>query len=415
MALLKIRSFINSILGFLSMLIGLVGKPSSGKSTFFKALTLAEVAIAPYPFTTIKPNEGVGFVRVECVEKFFNVKCNPREGYCVDGTRFVPVKLMDVAGLVPGAHLGKGLGLQFLDDLRQADCLIHIVDVSGGTNEKGEIVEPGSYDPCYDIKFLEIEIDMWYLGIIKKGWEKFARQVQQEQSNIAVGLAKQLSGLNVTEEMIETAIKHLSLNPTRPVEWSEEALHQLAVELRKRTKPMIIAANKADISTAEANLKRLKEQFPDKIIVPCSAESELALKEATKAGLISYRPGDSDFKLTGNLNDKQKKALEFIRENVLKKYKSTGVQEVLDDAVFKLLRYIAIFPGGVRKLTDQFGRVLPDCFLLPPNSTALDFAYRLHTDFGKNFIRAIDVKTKKTVGKEHLLKSGDVVEIVANR
>jgi len=397
------------------MLIGLVGKPSSGKSTFFKALTLAEVAIAPYPFTTIKPNEGVGFVRVECVEKFFNVKCNPREGYCVDGTRFVPVKLMDVAGLVPGAHLGKGLGLQFLDDLRQADCLIHIVDVSGGTNEKGEIVEPGSYDPCYDIKFLEIEIDMWYLGIIKKGWEKFARQVQQEQSNIAVGLAKQLSGLNVTEEMIETAIKHLSLNPTRPVEWSEEALHQMAVELRKRTKPMIIAANKADVSTAEANLKRLKEQFPDKIIVPCSAESELALKEATKAGLISYRPGDSDFKLTGNLSDKQKQALEFIRKNVLNNYGSTGVQEVLDDAVFKLLRYIAIFPGGVRKLTDQFGRVLPDCFLLPPNSTALDFAYRLHTDFGKNFIRAIDVKTKKTVGKEHLLKSGDVVEIVANR
>ncbi len=397
------------------MLIGLVGKPSSGKSTFFKALTLAEVAIAPYPFTTIKPNEGVGFVRVDCVEKFFKVKCNPREGYCVDGTRFVPVKLMDVAGLVPGAHLGKGLGLQFLDDLRQADCLIHIVDASGGTNEKGEIVEPGSYDPCYDIKFLEVEIDMWYLGIIKKGWEKFARQVQQEQSNIAVGLAKQLSGLNVTEEMIETAIKHLSLNPTRPVEWSEEALHQLAVELRKRTKPMIIAANKADVPTAEANLKKLREQFPDKIIVPCSAESELALKEAAKANLISYRPGDSDFKLTGNLSDKQKQALEFIRQNVLKKYGSTGVQDVIDSSVFKLLRYIAIFPGGVHKLTDQFGRVLPDCFLLPPNSTALDFAYRLHTDFGKNFIRAIDVKTKKTVGKEHLLKSGDVVEIVANR
>ena len=397
------------------MLIGLVGKPSSGKSTFFKALTLAEVAIAPYPFTTIKPNEGVGFVRVECVEKFFNVKCNPREGYCVDGTRFVPVKLMDVAGLVPGAHLGKGLGLQFLDDLRQADCLIHIVDASGGTNEKGEIVEPGSYDPCYDIKFLEIEIDMWYLGIIKKGWEKFARQVQQEQSNIAIGLAKQLSGLNVSEEMIETAIKHLSLNRARPVEWSEEALHQMAVELRKRTKPMIIAANKADVSTAEANLKRLKEQFPDKIIVPCSSESELALKEAAKAGLISYRPGDSDFKMVGNLNDKQKKALEFMKSNVLNKYKSTGVQEVLDDAVFKLLKYLAIFPGGVHKLTDQFGRVLPDCFLLPPNSTALDFAYRLHTDFGKNFIRAIDVKTKKTVGKEHMLKSGDVVEIVANR
>src|SRR3989344_5642429 len=126
------------------MIIGLVGKPSAGKSTFFKAATLADVEIANYPFTTIKPNSGVGYVKIECAEKNFNVKCNPRTGYCIEGKRFVPVQMIDVAGLVPDAHLGKGRGNQFLDDLRQADVLIHVVDVSGSLNAFGEPVEAGS-------------------------------------------------------------------------------------------------------------------------------------------------------------------------------------------------------------------------------------------------------------------------------
>src|SRR3989338_777392 len=134
------------------MIVGVVGKPSVGKSTFFKALTLAEVAIAPYPFTTIEPNKGFAFVKVQCVDKEFGVQCNPRFGYCVGGTRFVPVEVIDVAGLVPGAHEGKGMGNKFLDDLRQADALIHIVDIAGATNEKGEIIEPGKYDPAFDVK-----------------------------------------------------------------------------------------------------------------------------------------------------------------------------------------------------------------------------------------------------------------------
>ena len=101
--------------------------------------------------------------------------------------------------------------------------------------------------------------------------------------------------------------------------------------------------------------------------------------------------------------------------DILNKLNSTGVQGVLDQAVFDLLKYIAIFPGGASKLEDKDGNVLPDCFLMPFNSTALDFAYKLHTDFGKNFIRAIDVKTKRTVGKEHILQHLDIVEIVAGR
>lgn len=399
------------------MIVGVVGKANVGKSTFFKAATLAEVEIANYPFATIKPNTGMGYVKIDCADKEFGVQCNPREGYCIDHKRFVPFQMIDVAGLVPGAHEGKGMGNQFLEDLRQADVLIHVVDTAGTTNEKGEPITPGSYDPEKDVKFLEEELDYWYQGIMKKGWERFARQVMQEKGHIHQALGKQLSAFKVTEKMAEEVIKKLGLENKKPIEWTDEDLLNLATQFRKITKPMIIACNKMDVSTAEQNYNKLKEKFPHLMLVPCSAESELALREAAKHGIIKYIPGEKNFEITQpeKLNNNQKNALEFIKKNVLEKYGSTGVQQVLDTAVFDLLKYMAIFPGGVNKLSDSQGRIMPDCFLMPPATTALGFAYKLHTDLGNNFIRAIDVKTKRTVGKEHPLKQGDVVEIISGK
>ncbi|MBT4935518.1 redox-regulated ATPase YchF [Candidatus Woesearchaeota archaeon] len=399
------------------MLIGIVGKPNVGKSTFFKAATLADAEIANYPFATIKPNEGVGYVKIKSAAKDFGKEPNPREGYYMHGWRFVPVKMIDVAGLVPGAHEGKGMGNQFLDDLRQADVLIHVIDISGSTNEKGEQVQPGEYDPAEDVKFLEVELDMWYLGILMKGWQKFSRTVVQERKEIHLALGTQLSGLHVDEVMVDNAIKELSLNKEKPQYWTEDEMKGLATALRQKTKPMIIACNKIDVPGADANLKRLQQEFPNYIFVACSSESELALKEAAKHDVIDYVPGDNNFSILdqSKLNEKQTHALTFIKETILTQYQSTGVQDVIDKAVFELLEYMAIFPGGVTKLEDSEGRCLPDCFMMPPNTTALDFAYKLHSDFGKNFIRAIDVRTKRTVGKEHLLQHRDVVEIVAGR
>ena len=398
------------------MLIGIVGKPSCGKSTFFKAQTLANVEIANYPFTTIKPNHGTGYVRVECVDKEFNTKCNPRLGYCIDSKRFVPVELLDVAGLVPGAHEGKGMGNQFLDDLNQADVLIHIIDIAGSTNEKGESVPPLSYDPANDVKFLEHELDMWYLRLIEKGWDRFARSVNQEKPELNKAVAKQLSSLRVTESLMEGVIEELNLD-ANIMKWDKNVLMKIAAKLRTITKPMIIACNKIDVPGAINNFEKLKKEFPNHILVPCSAEAELALREASKHELIKYLPGDSDFEILneGKLSDKQKNALEFIRKEVLQKFGSTGVQKVLDIAVFELLRYVAIFPGGVNKLEDQHGNRLPDCFLMPPESTALDFAFKLHTDLGKHFIKAIDVKSRRPVGKEHILKNRDVIEIATSK
>ncbi|MBI2133655.1 redox-regulated ATPase YchF [Candidatus Woesearchaeota archaeon] len=399
------------------MLIGIVGKPSCGKSTFFKALTLADVAIASYPFTTIKPNRGVGHVRVGCADRFFNVQCNPREGYCIGGNRFVPVELLDVAGLVPGAHEGKGLGNQFLDDLRQAHVLIHVIDASGSTNAHGEAVPEGSYDPSNDILFLEKEMDLWYLSILKRPWEKFSRQTFMEHQKLDIAISKQFSGLNANDKMVGAIIERLHLDSENPTRWSENDLGLFATELRKETKPIIIAANKADSLVAQANIKKLSSDFPGYTIVPCSAECELALKEASKKGLIVYIAGESSFMMLdeGKLNEKQKAALKFVEDRVLSVYSGTGVQETLNRAVFDVLGCKAVFPGGVNKLSDQYGRVLPDCFLMPGNSTALDFAFRIHTDIGSSFIRAIDVKRRQTIGKEHVLQNGDVIEIISGK
>lgn len=396
------------------MLIGLVGKPSAGKSTFFKAATLAEVAIASYPFTTIKSNHGIGYVKVDCIDKEFGVQCQPNHGFCTKGKRFVPVEIMDVAGLVPGASEGKGLGNQFLDDLRTADVFIHILDVSGTTDSEGKPTE--NYNVSEDLRFLEQELDKWFFNILVKAWKTFVKKIETEsgdsKGNFSQIIARQFSGLKVTEKNVKNVLAKDSF-PERAGSWNDDDLKKFASALRKESKPIIIAANKIDLEKSSENYRKIKKEFPDMIIVPCSADSELALREALKAGLIDYIPGEQDFSIKGNLSEKQENALRKIKENVLDKFETgTGVQAVLDCTVFDLLGYITVFPASANKLRDSKGKILPDCFLMPPGTTALDFAYFLHTDFGNNFIKAIDARTKMAWGKEHKLKHRDALEIV---
>ena len=392
------------------MLIGLIGKPSVGKSTFFKSATLAEVEIASYPFTTIKANHGVGYVKVDCIENDFHVKCNPNHGFCIHGNRFVPIDLMDVAGLVSGASEGKGLGNQFLDDLRRADCFIHIVDISGTTDSEGK--QTKGHNPCEDINFLEDELNKWYNNILMKVWKTFARKTEMEHANFSEAVAKQFSGLKINEDQVKEVLLKLGFNE-RPSLWSDGEIKKFSSGLRRLSKPMIIAANKIDVEEGPENCLKVKKEFTGLLIVPCSADSELALRQAGKAGLIDYIPGEREFKILKDLNEKQKRALEKIKESVLLKFEEgTGVQKILNTAVFDLLEYIPVFPASANKLGDSKGNILPDCFLLPPGSTALDFAYFLHTDFGKNFIKAINAKTKMALGKDYKLKPRDALEII---
>lgn len=399
------------------MQVGIVGKPSSGKSTFFSAATLIDVAIANYPFTTINPNKGIGFVRVEDAGKFFGVVSNPRHGFLVNDDpknpiRYVPVELIDVAGLVPGANEGKGLGNKFLNDLSQADALIHVVDASGSTDAEGKEVPEGSHDPCEDVRFLEGEIELWFLKIIENNWAKFQKSPEKDFNKRTAIMAQSLSGVKILVHHIEKAVRQLKIDEKLFGEWTSEDKKNFAKKCREWSKPIIIAANKCDLPSGEKNVKRMKETFPDKTIVPCSAASELALRKATKAGIMKYYPGWNHYELLGTINDKQKAGLETIQKNVLEKFGGTGVQTCLDTVIFNVLEYFPVFPAGLKGLVDSSGRTLADCFLMPKGSKAIDFAYTLHTDMGDGFIRAIDVKTKQVIGRDHPLKSGDCIELV---
>ena len=261
---------------------------------------------------------------------------------------------------------------------------------------------------------LEWELDKWYRGILEKVWNKLTRTIKSTKLDFAKEIAKQFSGLKVDEDDVKEVLLKLKLNREDAVNWTQEETASFSRGLRHLTKPMLIAANKADKEGSEENLKKLKEAFPDIMIIPCSSDAELSLRGAAKAEMIEYIQGDKDFKIyEDKVNDKQKEALESIKKNVLEKFGGTGVQDVLDESVFKLLKRIAIFPAG-SKLADSKGNVLPDCFLLKHNSTALDFAYYLHTDIGDKFIKAIDVRTKQPVGKDHPLKHRDGIEIMTS-
>ncbi|MEM3138642.1 MAG: redox-regulated ATPase YchF [Archaeoglobaceae archaeon] len=382
--------------------IGIAGKPNAGKSTFFKSATLADAEIANYPFTTIKPNIGVAYVRVKCVCEELGVNC----GKCVDGWRFIPVKLIDVAGLVPDAHKGKGLGNEFLDDLRQSEAVIHVVDASGSTDENGNEIGVGERDPVEDVKFLLNELDMWIFGILKRNWDKVVRKAKAEKKDTAKFILEPLSGLGFDEIMVKEAFR--GFEDIQKIK--DDELRLIARELRVRRLKMVIAANKADKAPKEL-IKRLKEF--DNLTIPTSANYELTLRTAAKAGYIKYLPGDSDFKILKDLNEKQKKALEKIRDFLLE-YRSTGVQDAINKLVLDVLGYIVVYPvEDERKFTDSKGNVLPDAFLVKKGTTARELAYKIHTDIGKSFIYGLDARKKMRIAEDHELKHNDVIKIVS--
>jgi ribosome-binding ATPase YchF (GTP1/OBG family) len=400
--------------------IAIAGKPNSGKSTFFKASTLADVEIASYPFTTISPNVGIAYTRVQCPckEKEIQQEIGRACGNCVDGFRFVPVELIDIAGLVRGAHEGKGLGNEFLDELRQAEAIIHVVDASGGTDADGNVVELGTHDPLEDVLFFLTELTEWVKGIISRSRRKLERKAELEGAKVARLLSEQLAGVGVTEEQVKAALsKSLVSDKPNMKSWSEEDLNDLAPHLIRRSKKMIIAANKAD-TAPEENIRKLKELEGTRegeskeVVIPCSAEAELALRTAAKNNFITYLPGAADFLISHEVTEKQRSVLERIR-SLIQAHNGTGIQTIINRVVFDLLDYVVVYPvEDEHKYSDAAGRILPDAFLLKSGSTARDLAFSIHSDIGNGFLYAIDARTKRRLGEKYALGNNDIIKIV---
>jgi hypothetical protein len=387
--------------------VALAGKPNAGKSTLYKAATLADVAVGNYPFTTIDANRGVSHVRTECPCLDLDERCGNE--HCHDGKRYVPVELIDVAGLVPGAHEGRGLGNQFLDALTNADVILNVVDASGGTNAEGEPVEPGSYDPVRDVEFVAEEMDLWLAGIIDRNWESVERQSRSPDFDMDEALTDLLTGVGATVADVAAVLRSLDYSED-PISWEDADREALARAVRERTKPIVVVANKADVAS-EDDVEQLHEAAER--VIPCTAEGELALRQAANAGLVAYDPGDGSFEVTGDLSDAQADGLERVRK-VMERWGGTGVQTALNDAVYDLLDQVTVFPvQNESKWTDGQGNVLPDAFLLPRGSTPKDLAYAVHSDIGDGYLHAVDARAGRRIGEDHELEEGDVIKVVS--
>ena len=343
------------------MIVGIIGKPNVGKSTFFNAATLLNVPMASYPFTTIQPNFGVAYVTTHCVCRTINVEDNPVNSRCINGTRLISIKLVDIAGLVRGAAEGRGQGNKFLDNIRQASALIHVVDVSGLTDEEGITTEEVIDNPVNDIDFVEKEFDLWLRQLLLKDWRRISNKSESNTGKTSKMIAERLSGLAVTEKHIINAAEKNDLIIDKPASWSEEDIMNFCSSIRELSKPSIIAANKIDKPLAKENLEYIKST--GRLFFPCAAEAELLLRKASEMKMIDYLPGGSSFKIlnAGKLNHAQVNALEMVKKNVLDIWGSTGVQAIINSAYLDLLDGIVVYPvEDENKLSDKKGNILPD-------------------------------------------------------
>lgn len=363
--------------------------------------------MANYPFTTINANRGISHVRTECPCLQRDRRCDSEN--CHNGKRYVPIELLDVAGLVPGAHKGKGLGNQFLDELSNADAILNIIDASGGTNTEGEPVEVGTHDPLEEVEFIQNELNHWLADIIERNWDGIERQSRSPSFDIDDALMELLSSFGATQPQIQETLREIEY-PENPREWSDSDYQRLAANLRAKAKPIVIVANKADVAPEE-NIERLLQL--DKHVIPATAQGELALRKGTEQGYLSYDPGDDEFDIIDDISDDQRQTLASLA-NLLTKWNGTGVQASLNEAVYSELDQITVYPvQDETHWTDSDDNMLPDAFLLPNGATPKELAYAIHSDIGDGYLHAIDAKTNRQIPDDYSLEEGDVIKIVS--
>ncbi|MFX0121974.1 MAG: redox-regulated ATPase YchF [Candidatus Hodarchaeota archaeon] len=396
--------------------IGLVGKTNTGKTTFFNSATLLSAEVSTYPFTTKQPNLGQASVQTICVCKELNVKDNPQNSSCIDGWRFIPIEIIDLPGLIKGAWRGRGLGTQFLSVASQADALLHIADASGSIDANGNLTRPGMGNPISDIYDIEEEITLWFSRTMQKSKRKVMKQIKQSSLPMDLALAEVFAGLKVKHDHVKQALSFSNLTEKKIDKWSQAEFLDFAKNIRKLSKPTIIIANKMDVGSAEENFKRLREEFKDSIVIPVSSEAELALRRAEQKGFIKYIPGEEVFKVISpeKLTETQKRALNYVQQRVLSKWIRTGVQFALNLCAFKLLGMGAVYPvEDVKNLADKKGNILPDVFLMPPDSIIKELASQIHSDLARTILYAIDARTGVRLPIDYVLRDRDIINIVS--
>lgn len=386
--------------------IGLIGKPNVGKSTLFSALTKTPVEIANYPFTTLKPNVGIAWLTARCPESEIEGKCTPREGTCTEGTRYIPVEIIDVPGLIPGASEGKGMGNEFLDNIRDSEAIIHVFDASGMTAADGTSLGEAR-DPVEDILTIEGELISWMAERIYRDWDKFSRKSDASSEKPERTLDRKIASFGITEPQIAYLFTKEKF-PEKLAKWEMSDAVRFASLVFRHIKPIVRVANKADAAPEEF-IERLREF--DSSIRFISGEYELALEKAVSA-MIADSTG-SGFTISERATDPQKKALDRIRTFVSEPH-VTRIGDIISEVVRNVLGYVVVYPVADESTWgDNKGNILPDAFLMPSGSTALQLAFKIHTDIGEGFIRAIDCRSRRAIGKDHVIQDSEVIRVVS--
>ncbi|ORZ28798.1 45.2 kDa GTP-binding protein [Lobosporangium transversale] len=397
------------------VVIACVGKPSAGKSSFLNAVTDATAKVGNYPFTTITPNNGVAYFPIECPCKRFNKShlCSPRYGRCIDGKRYVPIQIMDVAGLVPGASEGQGLGNQFLDDLRHANALIHVVDASGTTDANGK--ETVGYDPIGDIEWLRSEIHSWIFGNLDKRWSQIVRRHVAVKASTAETLHNQLSGYGATLKLVQRTLDRSGVKEAMDT-WDKETIKKVVDAFLEERFPTVFALNKIDLPDSDKNISKIMRKYDQNKVILTSALAEVFLRKLHKQKFIIYEEGTDNISTKADLPESDLKPLderleariEKVQDLVLYRYGSTGVQDV----ILKAVEILGLIPAFPVKSLSTFGNangkgVFRDCVLLWPGTTVLEFAEIVHPEIAKHYLGA------ETVGNR-MIGEDDVITLENN-
>ena len=204
------------------MKIGLVGLPLVGKTTFFNLLTNAHAEISNYASGKVASNIGSAKIpdhRIDFLSKLYNPK----------KTTYAQIDFTDVPGLVSGSSAGKGVGNQFLEDIRKVDALVHIVRAF----ENPEVMHvEGSVDPMRDIETINLELLFADLGIIDNRINRIQGSKKVTKENLA-----ELEVLKKCKEGLEEGLLIHQINLT------DEERDLLKTFSFLSEKPMILVIN----------------------------------------------------------------------------------------------------------------------------------------------------------------------------
>ncbi|KAK5116972.1 hypothetical protein LTR62_006693 [Meristemomyces frigidus] len=413
-------------------LIALVGKPSSGKSTSLNSLTDSFAKVGNFPFTTIDPQKAIGYLQIPCACSRTTLpnnaadppplqsRCKPNYGSCHNGVRQVPIELLDVAGLVPGAHEGKGLGNKFLDDLRHADALIHVVDVSGTTDAEGKATR--GYDPSADVAWFRDEIVRWVLGNLMQKWGGLKRRHTAIKATAVETLQGQFSGYGSTSAIVAKTLDQLALK--QPLQdWDNATIERVVNTFVDVKFPTVLALNKIDHADADKNISKIARAEKPERIVLCSAISEVFLRKLAKQGFVRYVPGEEHVETREDLiadgdpeggglkemDEKLRTRVENLKDMVLFRFGSTGVNQVLTRAA-EVLGLVPVFPvrnigtfGSGEAGAGERAPVFRDCVLVGRGSTVGDVYRKVMGDAPMAYVESVG---GLRVGEDELVAVG---------